>query len=37
VNEYKNVALHSTEKPVYRAQQTADRWKITLMDMREVK
>ena len=33
VNEYKKAALHTTEKQVYRTQQIAKSWKITLMDI----
>jgi len=31
--EYKRAALHSSEKQVYRGQQIAERWKISLMDI----
>jgi hypothetical protein len=31
--EYKRAALHSTERQVYMAQQTAERWEITLRDI----
>ena len=33
LNEYKKAALHSTEKQVYKAQQIAKGWKITLMEI----
>ena len=31
--EYKRAALHSTEQQVYRGQQIAERWKISLIDV----
>jgi hypothetical protein len=31
--EYKRSALHSSEKQVYRGQQIAERWKISLLDI----
>jgi hypothetical protein len=31
--EYKRAALRSTEKQVYSGQQTAERWKISLIDI----
>jgi len=33
LNEYKMAAFHSIEKQVHRAQQIANRWNITLMDI----